>query len=92
MEAAREQAAWYLECCARHGKKPAAVAEVVAKLRALEPLGYTDIIVRHLTDSHPKVLASLSRLAEVRKVPLCRRAPMEECFLTPFRSSIFKKS
>jgi len=46
------------------------VADVVEKFRALEHLGYTDIIVRHLTDSHPKVLASLSRLGEVRKVLL----------------------
>ena len=44
------------------------IAEVVEKLRALAPLGYTDIIVRHLTDDHPKVLGSLARLAEVRKV------------------------
>jgi hypothetical protein len=43
------------------------IAEVVEKLRALAPLGYTDIIVRHLTDDHPKVLGSLARLAEVRK-------------------------
>ena len=41
--------------------------EVVDKLRALEPLGYTDIIVRHLTNDHPKVLGSLARLAEVRR-------------------------
>jgi len=43
------------------------VAEVVEKLRALGPLGYTDVIVRHLTDDHAKVLGSLARLAEVRK-------------------------
>jgi alkanesulfonate monooxygenase SsuD/methylene tetrahydromethanopterin reductase-like flavin-dependent oxidoreductase (luciferase family) len=43
------------------------VAEVVDKFRALEPLGYTDIIVRHITDNQAKVLASLARLAEVRK-------------------------
>ena len=41
--------------------------QVVEKFRALEPLGYTDIIVRHLTDDHAKVLGSLARLAEVRK-------------------------
>ena len=107
METAREQAAWYLECCARHATKPAAVAirrdvyvgesaaeaeavgqtivkagyrgfdpkalvwgsveQVAEKFRALEPLGYTDIIVRHLTDEHPKVLGSLARLAKVRR-------------------------
>ena len=43
------------------------VEEVVDKFRALEPLGYTDIIVRHITDNQAKVLASLARLAEVRK-------------------------
>ena len=31
------------------------------------PLGYTDIIVRHLTNDHAKVLGSLARLAEVRR-------------------------
>lgn len=107
VEQAREQAAWYLDACAKYGKKPTAVAirrdiyvgessadaeavgqamvkagyrgfdpkalvwgsvaEVVEKLRALAPLGYTDIIVRHLTDDHPKVLGSLARLADVRK-------------------------
>jgi hypothetical protein len=39
------------------------VAEVAEKFRALAPLGYTDIIARHLTDEHPKVLGSLARLA-----------------------------
>ena len=107
LEKAREQAAWYLDGCARYGKQPSAVAirrdiyvgetsaeaeavgkaivkagyrgfdpaalvwgsvaEVVDKFRALEPLGYTDIIVRHITDNQAKVLASLARLAEVRK-------------------------
>jgi hypothetical protein len=43
------------------------VSEVVEKFRALAPLGYTDIIVRHLTNDHVKVLGSLSRLAEVRQ-------------------------
>jgi len=104
---AREQAAWYLEGCAKHGKKPTAVAirrdiyvgessaeartvgeamvkagyrgidpaalvwgsvvEVTEKFRALEALGFTDVIVRHLTDDHAKVLGSLARLAEVRR-------------------------
>jgi alkanesulfonate monooxygenase SsuD/methylene tetrahydromethanopterin reductase-like flavin-dependent oxidoreductase (luciferase family) len=105
-EKACEQAAWYLDGCARYGRKPTAVAirrdvyvgessaeadavaktmitvgyrgfdpaalvwgsvsEVAEKFRALAPLGYTDIIVRHLTDDHAKVLGSLARLAEVR--------------------------
>lgn len=107
MEAAREQAAWYLDGCARHGRKPAAVAirrdvyvgessaeaaavgqpiaragyrgfdpsalvwgsveEVVDRLRAFAPLGYTDVIVRHITDDQAKVVGSLGRLAEVRR-------------------------
>ena len=106
-EKAREQVAWYLDGCAKYGKKPTAVAirrdiyvgessaeadavgramvnagyrgidpaalvwgsveEVVEKFRAFAPLGYTDIIVRHLTNDHAKVLGSLARLAEVRK-------------------------
>ncbi len=43
------------------------VEQVVDKLRPLGPLGYTDVIVRHLTNDHPKVLGSLARLAEVRR-------------------------
>jgi alkanesulfonate monooxygenase SsuD/methylene tetrahydromethanopterin reductase-like flavin-dependent oxidoreductase (luciferase family) len=106
IDKAREQAAWYLDSCAKYGRKPTAVAirrdvyvgesaaeadavgqamvkagyrsfdpkalcwgpvtEVAAKLRVLAPLGYTDIIVRHLTNDHTKVLGSLARLAEVR--------------------------
>ena len=105
LAAAREQAAWYLDACARHGRKPAAVAlrrdvyvgessaeaarvaqaivkagyrgfdpsalvcgsvsEVVDKLRAFGPLGYTDIIVRHITDNQTEVVGSLGRLAAV---------------------------
>jgi len=54
------------------GFEPAAlvwgsVEQVVDKLRPLGPLGYTDIIVRHMTNDHPKVLGSLARLAEVRR-------------------------
>ena len=54
------------------GFEPAAlvwgsVEQVVDKLRPLGPLGYTDIIVRHLTSDHSKVLGSLARLAEVRR-------------------------
>jgi alkanesulfonate monooxygenase SsuD/methylene tetrahydromethanopterin reductase-like flavin-dependent oxidoreductase (luciferase family) len=44
-----------------------AVDEVVAQLRPLAGLGYTDVIVRHLTDDQPKVLGSMARLAEVRR-------------------------
>jgi hypothetical protein len=40
---------------------------VVERFSALAALGYTDIIVRHLTDDHPKVLGSLARLREVRE-------------------------
>jgi alkanesulfonate monooxygenase SsuD/methylene tetrahydromethanopterin reductase-like flavin-dependent oxidoreductase (luciferase family) len=32
-----------------------------------DAMGYTDVIVRHLTDDQPKVLASMSRLAAVRQ-------------------------
>ena len=107
IDKAREQAAWYLEACAKYGRPPAAVAirrdiyvgesaadadavgqamvkagyrgfdpkalvwgsveQVVEKLRALAPLGYTDVIVRHLTNDHAKILGSLARLADVRK-------------------------
>jgi alkanesulfonate monooxygenase SsuD/methylene tetrahydromethanopterin reductase-like flavin-dependent oxidoreductase (luciferase family) len=42
------------------------VDDVVAKFRTLGGLGYTDVIVRHLTDEQPKVLGSLARLAQVR--------------------------
>ena len=43
------------------------VDEVVAQLRPLAAMGYTDVIVRHLTDEQPKVLSSMARLAEVRR-------------------------
>jgi alkanesulfonate monooxygenase SsuD/methylene tetrahydromethanopterin reductase-like flavin-dependent oxidoreductase (luciferase family) len=46
------------------------VDEVTARFRELGAMGYTDVIVRHLTDDHPKVLASLDRLAQVRKAVL----------------------
>jgi hypothetical protein len=35
--------------------------------RALAALGYTDVIIRHIVDDQPKVLASYARLAEVKK-------------------------
>jgi alkanesulfonate monooxygenase SsuD/methylene tetrahydromethanopterin reductase-like flavin-dependent oxidoreductase (luciferase family) len=43
------------------------IDEVVARFRALGDLGYTDVIIRHVTDEQPYVLASLARLAQVRK-------------------------
>jgi alkanesulfonate monooxygenase SsuD/methylene tetrahydromethanopterin reductase-like flavin-dependent oxidoreductase (luciferase family) len=42
------------------------VDTVAATFRTLAEMGYTDVIVRHLTDDHAKVLASLARLREVR--------------------------
>jgi len=43
------------------------VAGVVERFSALAALGYTDVIVRHLTDDQSKVLGSLARLREVRE-------------------------
>lgn len=103
---AREQADFYRERCAAHGREPGAVVlrrdiyigetssearatlrdalsggyraapaealiagspdEVADQFRALEKIGYTDILVRHLTNEQPKVLGSLKRLAKVR--------------------------
>ena len=42
------------------------VDEVAEQFRTFEQIGYTDILVRHLTDDQPKVLGSLERLAAVR--------------------------
>lgn len=42
------------------------IDEVIERFRAFGALGYTDIIVRHLTNDQPKVLGSLARLAKVR--------------------------
>jgi alkanesulfonate monooxygenase SsuD/methylene tetrahydromethanopterin reductase-like flavin-dependent oxidoreductase (luciferase family) len=42
------------------------VEEVVEQFRSFGELGYTDILVRHLTNDQPKVLGSLERLAAVR--------------------------
>jgi alkanesulfonate monooxygenase SsuD/methylene tetrahydromethanopterin reductase-like flavin-dependent oxidoreductase (luciferase family) len=41
--------------------------EVAEQFRGFEELGYTDILIRHLTNDQPKVLASLDRLAAVRE-------------------------
>ena len=43
------------------------VTEVTERFRQFAAMGYTDIIVRHLTNDQPKVLASLARLREVRE-------------------------
>jgi len=40
--------------------------EVTERFREFARLGYTDILVRHLTNEQPKVLGSLARLAAVR--------------------------
>src|SRR5579864_4085084 len=40
--------------------------EVTEQFRRFAEIGYTEILVRHLTDEQPKVLASLERLAAVR--------------------------
>ena len=42
------------------------VEQVAEKFRALAAMGYTDVIVRHLTNDHAKVLGSMERLARVR--------------------------
>ena len=43
------------------------VTQVVERFRALAAMGFTDVIVRHLTTDHAKVLASFARLGEVRR-------------------------
>ena len=43
------------------------VEGVAERFAALAALGYTDVIVRHLTNDQPKVLGSLSRLRKVRE-------------------------
>lgn len=42
------------------------VDEVAEQFRSFGEIGYTDILVRHLTNNQPKVLGSLARLAAVR--------------------------
>lgn len=46
------------------------IDEVAAAFRQLGALGYTDVIVRHLTNDQDKVLGSLKRLREVRQAVL----------------------
>ena len=59
------------------------VVEVTDQFRALGAMGYTDVIVRHLTDDQPRVLGSLSRLGLVRdalqqaEVKMVTRAALE---------------
>jgi alkanesulfonate monooxygenase SsuD/methylene tetrahydromethanopterin reductase-like flavin-dependent oxidoreductase (luciferase family) len=43
------------------------VEAVVERFAELAALGYTDVIVRHLTNDQPKVLGSLTRLRKVRE-------------------------
>lgn len=43
------------------------VEEVVERFAELGQLGYTEVLVRHLTDDHAKVLGSFGRLASVRQ-------------------------
>lgn len=42
------------------------VEEVAERFRSFADIGYTEILVRHLTNDQPKVLGSLERLAAVR--------------------------
>ena len=44
------------------------VTQVAERFRALGAMGFTDVIVRHLTTDHAKVLASFARLGEVRRI------------------------
>jgi alkanesulfonate monooxygenase SsuD/methylene tetrahydromethanopterin reductase-like flavin-dependent oxidoreductase (luciferase family) len=44
------------------------VDEVAAQFRMLGKLGYSDILVRHLTNDQPKVLGSMERLKTVRSL------------------------
>jgi alkanesulfonate monooxygenase SsuD/methylene tetrahydromethanopterin reductase-like flavin-dependent oxidoreductase (luciferase family) len=43
------------------------VEQVTEQFRALASMGYTDVIVRHFTNDHAKVLGSFARLGEVRR-------------------------
>jgi alkanesulfonate monooxygenase SsuD/methylene tetrahydromethanopterin reductase-like flavin-dependent oxidoreductase (luciferase family) len=44
------------------------VDEVAAQFRMLGELGYSDILVRHLTNDQPKVLGSMQRLKRMRSL------------------------
>jgi alkanesulfonate monooxygenase SsuD/methylene tetrahydromethanopterin reductase-like flavin-dependent oxidoreductase (luciferase family) len=43
------------------------VEQVTERFRAFGAMGYTDVIVRHLTTDHAKVLGSFARLGEVKR-------------------------
>jgi alkanesulfonate monooxygenase SsuD/methylene tetrahydromethanopterin reductase-like flavin-dependent oxidoreductase (luciferase family) len=43
------------------------VEEVTERFQALARLGYTEVLIRHLTNDQPRVLASFARLAKVRQ-------------------------
>ena len=43
------------------------VTQVAERFRALGAMGFSDVIVRHLTTDHAKVLGSFARLGEVRR-------------------------
>jgi alkanesulfonate monooxygenase SsuD/methylene tetrahydromethanopterin reductase-like flavin-dependent oxidoreductase (luciferase family) len=43
------------------------VPQVAERFRALGAMGFTDVIVRHFTNDHAKVLGSFARLGEVRR-------------------------
>src|SRR5262245_10253932 len=43
------------------------VDEITERFAELAKLGYTEVLIRHLTDDHQKVLGSFSRLAKVRE-------------------------
>ena len=62
------------------------VVEVTDQLRALGAMGYTDVIVRHLTDDQPRVLGSLSRLGLVRDA--LQRAEVEMVTRTALESRV----
>ena len=42
------------------------IDEVADQFRVFGELGYTDMLLRHLTNDQPKVLGSLERLGKVR--------------------------
>ena len=42
------------------------VDQVTEQFRTFGKIGYTEILVRHLTNDQPKVLGSLERLAALR--------------------------
>jgi alkanesulfonate monooxygenase SsuD/methylene tetrahydromethanopterin reductase-like flavin-dependent oxidoreductase (luciferase family) len=43
------------------------VEQVATQFQALAEMGYTDVIARHFTNDHAKVLGSFARLGEVRR-------------------------